>query len=755
MEDNINNQRVLRDFAITTTHDGYSSVVRPAVVVNNFEIKPSIVQMGQQNQFRGLENEDPHVHLSRFSQICDTFKMNGVSEDAIKLRLFPFSLKDRATSWLDSRAPGAFTTWQALFKAFLAKYFPSGKTAKLRNKIATFFQRDDESLYEAWERFKDLQRQCPHHGLTDWLVVQTFSNGLSHLLKSILDAAANGSLMGKTFDMALHLIEEMASNSCRWPNDRASQKRHLGVHEVDGITMVNAKLDALTKKLERLDIKVVRTSSCENCGGDHTSFVCQMGTHYAHEPTNEQGDAQDEAIRQLTTKVDQLATHNKMLEVQLGQQASTSNSREIGKLSSQPQNLREHCKAIVTRSGKQLGEPISKVENELDEQKDIEKSSEEDTLEKKVEGNIQEALEKQVPSKTYSTPLPFPHRFQKAKLDQQFGKFLDVFKQIHLNVPFMEAITQMSTYAKFLKDILSNKMKLEEFEMVALLKECSAILQNKLPQKFKDPGRFSILCVVGKESFEKALCDLGASISLMPLSICRRLELGELKPTTVTLQLADRSIKYPIEIMENVPIKVGKFYIPVDFVVLEMEKNIQVPLILGRPFLAIAGAIIDIKNGKLTFEIGDEKVEFNVFQMSKQPNIVNSCCRVDIIDDCVKEVFIKKYPEDPLESCIIHGASVKDENMEITVYAQLMEVNPKVAPILNFKYEELETGNHSLLSLKTEDAPKVDSKPLPANLRYAFLGPNSTYLVIINVELNDEQEDKLFRELRAYRKIIG
>ncbi|XP_044468620.1 uncharacterized protein LOC123198100 [Mangifera indica] len=288
MEENINNQRALRDYAIPTAHDGYSSVVRPAVGANNFEIKPSIVQMVQQNQFGGLENEDPHVHLSRFSQICDTFKMNGVSEDAIKLRLFPFSLKDRATSWLDSRAPGAFTTWQALSEAFLAKYFPPGKTVKLRNEIATFCQRDDESLYEAWERFKDLQRQCPHHGLPDWLVVQTFYNGLSHSLKSILDAAANGSLMGKTSDMALHLIEEMASNSCRWPNDRASQRRHLGVHEVDGITMVNAKLDALTKKLERLDMKVVRTSSCENCGGDHASFECQMGTHYAHELTNEQ-----------------------------------------------------------------------------------------------------------------------------------------------------------------------------------------------------------------------------------------------------------------------------------------------------------------------------------------------------------------------------------------------------------------------------------------------------------------------------------
>ncbi|KAJ8756040.1 hypothetical protein K2173_024587 [Erythroxylum novogranatense] len=164
----------------------------------------------------------------------------------------------------------------------------------------------------------------------------------------------------------------------------------------------------------------------------------------------------------------------------------------------------------------------------------------------------------------------------------------------------------MPTYAKFLKEILSNKRRLEEYATVALTEESSAILQNKLPPKLQDPGSFSIPCQIGTTTIGKALCDLGASVSLLPLSICQKLDIGELKPTTISLQLADRSIKFPIGILENVPLKVGSLFIPVDFVVLEMEEDTNIPIILGRPFLATAGAIIDgTKDYMLTYRRAD------------------------------------------------------------------------------------------------------------------------------------------------------
>ena len=140
-------------------------------------------------------------------------------------------------------------------------------------------------------------------------------------------------------------------------------------------------------------------------------------------------------------------------------------------------------------------------------------------------------------------PISYPQRLKKSKLDKQFTKFMKVFKKLHINIPFADALEQMPSYVNFMKEILSNKRRLLDFETVNLTEECSAILQRKLPQKLKDPGSFTIPCIIGNSIFEKALCDLGASINLMPLSIFRRLGLGEARPTTITPQLADRSLK--------------------------------------------------------------------------------------------------------------------------------------------------------------------------------------------------------------------
>ena len=152
----------------------------------------------------------------------------------------------------------------------------------------------------------------------------------------------------------------------------------------------------------------------------------------------------------------------------------------------------------------------------------------------------------------------------------------------------------MPSYTKFQKDILSKKIRLSEFETVNLTKECRAILQRKLPQKLKDPGSFTIPCKIGNSIFERALCDLGASIKLMPLSIVRRLGLDEVRPTMVTLQLEDRSLKHPQGVIEDVLVKVDKFIIPTDFIVLDMEEDKEIPILLDRPFLATSRAMIDV-----------------------------------------------------------------------------------------------------------------------------------------------------------------
>ncbi|CAL8993306.1 unnamed protein product [Prunus brigantina] len=229
----------------------------------------------------------------------------------------------------------------------------------------------------------------------------------------------------------------------------------------------------------------------------------------------------------------------------------------------------------------------------------------------------------QVPISTNSfRPIaPFPSRLSKSKKDQGFDEIMETFKKVQINIPLLR------------------------FQM----------LQRKLPPKLKDPGSFSIPCIVGDCKFQKALLDLGASINLMPYHVYEKLNLGELQATSVSIQLADRTIRYPKGILEDVLVKVEELILPADFLVLEMEEapihDNRLPLILGRPFMATAGAIIDVKKGTLTMNVFDETIAFKVFEASKFPSDEHEVFQLDAIDTMVKEALPMSYLE-PIEACI-------------------------------------------------------------------------------------------------------
>ena len=189
-------------------------------------------------------------------------------------------------------------------------------------------------------------------------------------------------------------------------------------------------------------------------------------------------------------------------------------------------------------------------------------------------------------------------------MDENFLKFLEMFKKLQMNIPFIEAIAHMPHYAKFLKEVVFSKKILEEYAIVALIEECSAVIQDKLPHKLKDLGSFTIPSSLGNVGIQNSLCDLGASANLMVSSIFKKLGNGELMSTTISLQLTDHSIKHPLGVMENVLVKVGKFYFLANFYVLEMDDAFKSPLILGRQLLATRGALIDVGKGKLMFRAG-------------------------------------------------------------------------------------------------------------------------------------------------------
>ena len=220
---------------------------------------------------------------------------------------------------------------------------------------------------------------------------------------------------------------------------------------------------------------------------------------------------------------------------------------------------------------------------------------------------------------------------------------LEVLRQVKVNITLLDMIKQVPTYAKFLKDLCIVKRGLNVDKKAFLTEQVSAIIQCKTPVKYKDPGCPTISVNIRGTCVEKALLDLGASANLLPYSMYKQLGLGDLKPTSITLSLANRSIKIPKGKVEDVLVQVDKFYYPVDFLVLDTEPAAAgtnyVPIILGRPFLATSNAIINFQNSVMQLTFGNMTLELNIFHLSKKHMLLveNGLEEVCIIDTILEE----------------------------------------------------------------------------------------------------------------------
>ncbi|CAN6704265.1 unnamed protein product [Malus baccata var. baccata] len=488
-------------------------------------------------------------------------------------------------------------------------------------------------------------------------------------------------------------------------------------------------------------------------------------------------------VQSTQTSIQNLTASVGNLETQVGQLATMFNEREKGKFPSQSeQNPRgmEHCKVIRTlRSGKSYdNREVVHHEAEVEEEELAESAplaakfrsevifaagipnpSASDRVQSRPNSDANK--EKSIgtlyaPSDKpqYKPPLPFPQRQQQRSKDQQCIEFIKTLAKVQINLPLLDAIKQIPSYAKFLKELCSKKKMFLEYEKVILTEQCNVVLLHKLPPKKKDPASFTISCTIGSLEFHKVLIDLGASVNFMPYSVFQKLGEGELKPTSVSLQLADRSVTYPLGILEDVIIKVDKFYLPADFIVLDMEEDKEVPLILGRPFMAIARTLIDVEAGTLTLRVQGESIVFKLFEAIKRPFKPEECFRVDVLDGIVHVNFASRSSNDELLTCLTnHDATLSMEENVVNVIAALDS-----APIHNPKwrhvYESLEVPKQPLLP-SSEQAPKLELKLLPSHLKYAHLGVNETLPVIIAADLNDTEEDKLLRVLRKYQDALG
>jgi len=209
-----------------------------------------------------------------------------------------------------------------------------------------------------------------------------------------------------------------------------------------------------------------------------------------------------------------------------------------------------------------------------------------------------------------------------------------VFKTLSINLTLVEALLEMLGYVKFMKELVRKKINMD-FETIEASHNYSAIMTSEVIAKKEDPGAFTIPCSIGMFQYANALCDLGSSINLMSYAIFKQLWLGEPKSITMRLLMADRSSKYPIGILYYILVKVDKFIFPADFVILDYEIDAEVPIILGRPFLATERALVDVESGELKFRVNDEEATFNMCKSMKQPSEIHMISTIDVIDEAM------------------------------------------------------------------------------------------------------------------------
>ncbi|XP_049357115.1 uncharacterized protein LOC125821791 [Solanum verrucosum] len=310
-------------------------------------------------------------------------------------------------------------------------------------------------------------------------------------------------------------------------------------------------------------------------------------------------------------------------------------------------------------------------------------------------------------------PPPFPQRLKKKNEDEKFKKCLSVFKTLSGNLPLVEALLEMPGYAKFMKELVPKKRSLD-FETVEVSHSCSAIMTKELIKNREDPGAFTILCTIGMLQFAKALCDLGARINLMPYAMYKNLWLGEPKTTTMRLFMADRSIKDLVGILYDILVKVDRFISLDDFFILDCEIDVEIRLILGRPFLATGRALVDVESREVKFWVNEDEVTFNIFKSMKPPTDIHVVSTDDIIDKAVDSVSHLMCMNEPLEVVLANYDESEIQGFGEVVVALTGLGGYSKTPI---KLDiDLKNRENPPTKPSTEESPNLELKALPSHL---------------------------------------
>ncbi|GJR79148.1 reverse transcriptase domain-containing protein [Tanacetum coccineum] len=646
----------------------------------------------------------------------DTRKRKRDTEnEAVRLMMFPLSLTGEAKTWLDELNEGTIETWDELRTAFISRFFPPALFDRLLGEIRAFSQHENESLTDAWLRMKEMLRNCHGHNLSKGNIIKIFYHGLSEITQEVLNAAAGGIFLYKTPNQAYQLLEDKVLLKLDWAKNQKTKPSLKKTVAFADEGSSNSNTDKIMTRMDAMTVKM---------------------------------DAQYK----------ELQTHAQKTKPDLDEDDIPMSREEEAKFMET-----FHVNAVFTRSGKSYNPPVNSNDQQTNPENPInfdnsDEKDEEPTQQLKIQ-NPKPVKETTLP-KPYKPKIPYPQRLRKEKMEAQYGKFLDVIRAVRINVPLIDVLVGMLNYGKFLKELIRNKHKIEQISASFLSDESSTMIQNKVPPKLGDPGSFLIPCNFYKTFSSNALADLGASINLMPYSLYAKLSLENLKPTKMSVRLADRSFQYPVGIAKNMLVKVGKSTFLADFVILEMEEDSKVPLILGRPFLHTADAVIRVKQKQLNLGVGTERMIFNIDSAMKHSySNDDTCFSIDVIDEILEEDFDALLNEG---SKILH--SIEGTLLEEEIFAEFdefmaMTANKNYDSESNTEdppFEKITINTDYKIKTSLEEPPTdLELKPLPDNLEYVFLEEPSFLPVIISSQLSKEKKNKLISVLKKHKQAFA
>nr|GEU94190.1 hypothetical protein [Tanacetum cinerariifolium] len=550
--------RTMAEMLRTPTEVCEEAIVVPSILAEQFELKHSLSNM--------MTSKD-------------------VPNYVIKLILFPFSLAVAARQWLEKEPPHSITTWDDL--------------------------KFDESFHDAWERYKDLLRACPHHGFTELHQLDTFYNALNPGDQDTLNANAGGNLLEKSPQDALTIIENKSKVRSSRSKPISSPVNACDINSSSEIAKlthaVNQQTSAVTTAMTAM-LKQLQANPppAQNFHLNELEKIKRMNDVSMKAMQNQIDMVTNELRNEMKTSIQTFLSNQtneiKNMMASLLQMNTASISGSGSLLGNTVANPKGKLKAITTRSGlvtdgPTVPTPPKSVTPEEDECVE-ETYTDPDLAEYKSRSHL-------LPSKNIS--LHF-----KETLLCIHGTLLFRISRIPQECGNKNSKTKMKFKSKSFGTALhSNKEKLQELANTHLNENCSAVILKKLPKKLRDPGKFVIPCGFSELKC-KALADLGASINLMPLFVSKKLGLPDLIPTRITLELANRAICTPDGITRDVFVSVGKFTFPADFVVVDYESDPRVPLILGRPFLRTTRTLIDVHGEEMILRDGDERLTLNM-----------------------------------------------------------------------------------------------------------------------------------------------